>query len=217
MWDRARDDAFLLEQSEIEDFAMQPGHVDSSGAAVHRHVFASRSQCQQCHNLASGRALGLQTGRMNADHDYDGFVDNQLAAMDFIGLFGGTYTAPAEAHAQFPEPGDVNAALEPRARSWLYANCAHCHLPGGPTPVNLDLRFETALVDTHACGVTPSFRLADLPDAKIIDPGVSSNSEMFFRLARRGQNQMPPIATLIVDPTGVDVMQQWIDSLTGCP
>ena len=40
---------------------------------------------------------------------------------------------------------------------------------------------------------------------------------MFFRLARRDKNQMPPIATLILEPVGTQVVEDWIDSLSGCP
>jgi uncharacterized repeat protein (TIGR03806 family) len=217
MWDRERKDAFLLDASEIGSYRMQPGAVDASGASVHRHTFPDRSQCLLCHNAAAGRVLGLQTGRMNTDHDYDGFVENQLHAMDYVGLFTDPLPAQPDALPRFPQPSDDSATLEGRARSWLYANCAHCHQPGGPTPVTLDFRFETAFLDTHTCGITPRFAIAQITDAKIIDPGSSAHSELFFRLSRRDQNQMPPIATLITDPVGVDVVQRWVDSLTVCP
>ena len=46
---------------------------------------------------------------------------------------------------------------------------------------------------------------------------VCPNSELFFRLSRRDANQMPPIATLVADPVGVDVLRRWIDSLNACP
>lgn len=217
MWDRARKDAFLLEGAEIGSYAMKPGAVDASGASVHRHTFPDRTQCLLCHNAAAGRALGLQTGRMNTDHDYDGFVDNQLHAMDYVGLFGKPLPASPNKLPRFAQPADTKAPIEARARSWLYANCSHCHRPGGPTPVSLDFRYETTLADTKACGVLPRFVISQIPTADILTPGDSAHSEMFFRLSRRDQNQMPPIATLITEPIGVSVVQQWIDSLAACP
>jgi uncharacterized repeat protein (TIGR03806 family) len=217
MWDRERKDAFLLEGAQVGSYAMQPGALDSSGASVHRHTFPGRSQCLLCHNSAAGRVLGLQTGRMNTDHDYQGFVDNQLSAMDYIGLFSAPLPQKPQALPRFAQPDDEAAPLEERARAWLYANCSHCHQPGGPTPVPLDLRYETALGDTHTCGLTPRYRLSQIPDAQIIYPGDSAQSELFFRLSRRDQNQMPPIATLIVEPSGVDVVRRWIDGLSACP
>jgi uncharacterized repeat protein (TIGR03806 family) len=217
MWDRDRKDAFLLEGAEIERYAMQPGSVDASGADVHRHTFPDRTQCLLCHNAASGRALGLQTGRMNTDHDYDGFTENQLRAMDYAGLFSAPLPDASDALPRFAQPTDESADLPDRARAWLYANCSHCHRPSGPTPVALDLRYETSLAKTNACGLSPMFAIAQIPDAKIIDPGDSSHSELFFRLSLRDQNQMPPIATLITDPDGVDVVRRYIDSLTTCP
>jgi uncharacterized repeat protein (TIGR03806 family) len=217
MWDRDHRDAFLLEGAEIGSYAMKPGQLDSSDASIHRHTFPDRNQCLLCHNPAAGRALGLQTGRMNTDHDYGGFVENQLSAMDYVNLFGDPLPKPPSELPRFADPSDETAPLEDRARAWLYANCSHCHRPGGTTPVSLDFRYESALSDMQACGVTPRYKLSQLPNARIIDPGNSANSELFFRLSRRDQNQMPPIATLIVDPNGVDVLQRWIDSLNTCP
>jgi uncharacterized repeat protein (TIGR03806 family) len=217
MWDPARQDAFLLEGSEIGRYAMQEGEVDESGASVHRHTFPDRAQCLLCHNAGAGRALGLQTGRMNTDHDYDGFVENQLQAMDYVGLFSEPLPEQPDDLPRFANPSDEDAPLEDRARAWLYANCAHCHTPGGPTPVALDLRYETPFAETHTCGVTPSFAIAALPGAHIITAGDSAHSELFYRLSRRDQDQMPPLATLIVEQVGVEVLQDWIDSLTGCP
>jgi hypothetical protein len=83
--------------------------------------------------------------------------------------------------------------------------------------VTLDFRFETSLTDMRACGVTPRFAIAQLPNGKIIDPGHADNSELLFRWSRRDANQMPPIATLIPDAVGVDVLARWIDSLAVCP
>jgi hypothetical protein len=172
MWDREHKDAFLLDGAEIGRYPMQSGAPDISGASVHRHTFPDRTQCLLCHNAAAGRTLGLQTGRMNTDHDYDGFVENQLQAMSYAGLFTDPLPDAPDALPRFPQPADENATLEDRARAWLYANCSHCHQPGGPTPVPLDFRFETSLSDTHACGVTPHFAISQLPSGKIIDPAL---------------------------------------------
>src|SRR6185369_13968016 len=140
-------------------------------------------------------------------------VENQLSAMEHIGLFTDPLPLLPRDLPRFAQPNDETAPLEERARAWLYANCAHCHQPGGTTPVSLDFRYETSLAKTEACGVTPRYKLSQIPDARIIDPGNSANSELYFRASRRDQNQMPPIATLIVEPNGVDVLQRWIDGL----
>ena len=217
MWDRDHQDASLLEGAEVGSYAMRPGQVDSSGASVHRHTFPSRSQCLLCHNAAAGRALGLQTGRMNTAHDYDGFIENQLSAMDHVGLFSEPLPKAPDDLPRFAQPDDETAPLQDRARAWLFANCAHCHQPSGPTPVALDFRYETSFAATRTCGLTPRYQLSQIPDAQIIQPGNSAQSELFFRISRRDQNQMPPIASLIVEPTGVDVVKRWIDSLAACP
>ena len=132
MWDRERKDAFLLEGAEIGRLRDATGRGRRRAA---RACIATRSriaaQCLLCHNKAAGRALGLQTGRMNTDHDYDGFVENQLTAMQYVGLFDKKLPAKPDDLPRFPQPSDENADLEGRARSWLYANCSHCHRRAG--------------------------------------------------------------------------------------
>jgi len=45
------------------------------------------------------------------------------------------------AYEALPALDDESAPLADRARAYLAANCSNCQRPGGPTPVDLDLRF----------------------------------------------------------------------------
>jgi hypothetical protein len=52
-----------------------------------------------------------------------------------------------------PKPADAGASLESRAKAYLDTNCSVCHRPQGLTPVNTDLRHDTALSQMNIVGV----------------------------------------------------------------
>jgi hypothetical protein len=47
-----------------------------------------------------------------------------------------------------------------------------------------------------------------------VDPGSPDTSGIFVRMNARGSmDQMPPVATELKDPTGLDLVRQWIAAL----
>jgi hypothetical protein len=126
-------------------------------------------------------------------------------------LQGTPATLPA-----MPDPADTSADLGSRARAYLHTNCAQCHQPGGPTPVNLDLRYTTLLANTNACDVLPDAGGLGLMMPRIIAPGDASRSVLVARVDRRDVNGMPPLGSTVVDAAGVALLNDWVNSLTGC-
>ena len=49
--------------------------------------FPSRNECMFCHSRAAGFVLGLTTAQMNRPQRYGAVEDNQLRALEHIGLF----------------------------------------------------------------------------------------------------------------------------------
>jgi uncharacterized repeat protein (TIGR03806 family) len=171
----------------------------------------SRGQCMTCHGAAAGRTLGLTLAQL--DHPFASAPDgpNQLDDLVTRGLLA----------AGVPHPGslpgtDSAAPLEDRARSWLQVNCAHCHQPGGGTPVDLDLRRDTPLAETGVCD-TPRQGDLGIADAQIVAPGNPDASVLYARLAQRGRDQMPPFGTFVVDEEAAPVIADWIAGLASCP
>src|SRR5690606_18980477 len=109
-------------------------------------IYPSEGECLACHTTVAGFALGPETAQLNRDFLYTatGRTANQLATLEHINLFTGALPGdPADLPA-LADPADTGAATGDRARAWLHTNCAQCHRPGGPTPTDLDLRFDTA-------------------------------------------------------------------------
>ena len=90
---------------------------------------------------------------------------------------------------------DINFNLEERARAYFDVNCAHCHQPGGScsNESNLDFRYETRFSDTNIYDVRYS-----------IFTRMNSNVDDY---------SMPLIGTTIIHQEGVDLIDQYIDSL----
>ena len=87
----------------------------------------------------------------------------------------------------------------------------------GPTPSSMDLRYSTALANTGACDAPPqSGDLGIGAAARIIAPGNAANSVLLARINRRDAMQMPPLATNVIDSAGVQLITDWIASLTTC-
>jgi uncharacterized repeat protein (TIGR03806 family) len=181
-------------------------------------IFPSGNDCLTCHTAAAGFSLGLEAAQLNHDFTYasTGRTANELRTLDAITMFTTPLGDPA-LQPSMPDPSDTSAPLAQRARAYLHTNCANCHRTGGPTPSSMDLRYSTLLSSTNACGASPSS--GDLgigAAARIIAPGNAANSVLVARMNRRDANGMPPLASGIVDATGVALLQQWINTLTTC-
>jgi mono/diheme cytochrome c family protein len=114
---------------------------------------------------------------------------------------------------QLVDPGDENAPLEKRARSYLHANCAQCHQPAGGGNAQIDLRYFAPQKDFNAIDVAPMHDTYGIAGAKLIAPGDPERSLLLMRMSRRGRGQMPQLATTRIDQAGAAVIRRWIEQL----
>jgi uncharacterized repeat protein (TIGR03806 family) len=170
----------------------------------------SPAQCLACHTAAAGSSLGLEAAQLQSDFAYpNGRTGDQLATLLHIGMVAPGPTVPA-----LPDPqGD--GPLEDRARAILHVNCSQCHRPGGTTP-NGDFRFSTPPSQGY-CGKAPVAGDLGVAGAQLLAPGHPEQSLVVLRMQALDGNRMPPLATHVVDQADVNVLTQWIASLTSCP
>ncbi|BFM08769.1 Calx-beta domain-containing protein [Halioxenophilus aromaticivorans] len=182
------------------------------------YTWPSGAQCTACHTAVAGVALGPEIAEFNGEFAYpaSGVTANQLATLEHIGLFSAGLPDTVDNLDALANPGDIAADLADRARAWLHSNCSQCHRDGGPTPVDLDFRYQTALADTAACDIAPSAGDLGISNARIIAPGDSSRSVLIERIARRDALAMPPIGSHYIDTDNVAMLSQWIDNLSSC-
>jgi len=181
-------------------------------------TFPSSSQCMACHTQAAGRALGPELLQLNSDLFYTqtNRLANQLRTLNHVDLFNPELSTDPQNLPALTRPLGNKGSLSQRARSYLHANCSHCHRPGGGTPLNLDLRFSTTLPNTNTCNQTPKAGNLGLTNARIIAPGAPTRSVLVSRMNRRDAFQMPPLGTHSIDDDGVALMIDWIESLPNC-
>ena len=181
-------------------------------------IFPSAAQCDQCHTVAAGVALGPETAQMNRDFTYasTGRTANQLSTIDHVMMFSSPLAGSPDVLPALADPADTSADIKERARAYLHTNCANCHRPNGGTPVSLDLRYDTALANTNACDVAPSAGNLGVPNARIVAPGDAAASTLVLRANRRDGNGMPPLGSTVIDTEGVNLLTAWVNGLSGC-
>lgn len=170
--------------------------------------YPSRSECLACHTVQGGHALGFNTAQLNRDLDYNGTTTNQIEALRLAGYFGNPvsdrHLLPALAHAT-----NDAVSLEYRVRSYLAANCVHCHQPGGIMSALWDARLSTP-------GPLNGIVNGELNNSfgntnhRVIVPGSLANSVLFQRVAHFGPNHMPPLATSVINTEAVELLSAWI-------
>ena len=111
------------------------------------------------------------------------------------------------------DPHDLHQPLEDRARSYLDANCAQCHRPGG-TVAAFDTRISTPLKNQNLLN-GPVLIDEGIDGARIITPNDIWRSIVFQRVNTVEPIKMPPLAHQVIDRDSVALLKQWIESLPG--
>jgi uncharacterized repeat protein (TIGR03806 family) len=179
--------------------------------------YPSSSQCLICHTSAANFSLGLETLQLNNSMLYqaNNTYAHQLDSLAHIDLFTAEITSQQKSQTLF-SLDDNSATLAQRARSYLHSNCSNCHRVNGSTSVTMDLHYSTALAATGTCDVQPTAGDLGISNARIIRPGEPEGSVLVARMKVRDVNQMPPLASHLVDATAIDVISAWIRELDSC-
>ena len=209
-WNAAGTNAELLADADTENYTI----THSDGSSSNRvWEFPSRSDCMTCHNENAGGVLGLNTHQLNGDFLYpSGETDNQLSTWNHLGVFNTSLnTADIDHYLASTAVEDENSSLEERVRSYLDANCAHCHRPGGVS-ANFDARFRTplsaqALINGSLLG---SY---GINGEVVVKPKDTTKSVLFIRDKSVGADAMPPLAKSVVDDAYIRVLADWIGSI----
>ncbi|MCA9593221.1 MAG: hypothetical protein KC776_07915 [Myxococcales bacterium] len=199
--------------------------IDSAGASVtFDYGVPNSTKCSECHGKDAPDTLGGKTRQLDRDHDYGKGPENQIDHLYDLGFLDAA-PPPAAERVHLTDPmGD--APVAERARSYLDANCSHCHETGGSASQSgLQLTwFETAPGTDAAtwgvCKVPTSAGGANCGLVHDIVPGKPEDSVLLCRVkSREPKVQMPPLATLQEDKNGVALLSEWIAQLNepACP
>lgn len=171
--------------------------------------YPARSECLQCHTEAAGFTLGFKTSQLHCPPArLEG--DSQVRLLAQAGLVADP-PAPDAPLPALAAPGDPNASLLHRVRSYLDVNCAYCHRPGGLGRGAWDGRFEVPLAET---GLIEGLPLQDFGDPanRLVLPGDVTHSVLWRRVAEPGTFRMPPLGSHVLDLGAASLLARWITS-----
>jgi hypothetical protein len=179
-------------------------------------IVPTQDECFECHTDVAGYTLGLENRQLAGTLTYSstGRKADQLDTLASIGFI------PRQDDVEpLSSYDDEERSVESLARSYLHANCSHCHRPGGATGGDADLRYQVSLAAMGVCNEAP--REGDpTPEENglLLAPGDAERSILYLRPSTKDPKwRMPTIATRAVDAVGTALVRAWIESLEACP
>jgi len=210
IWNDDQTDAELADKNGLDrEFTLKT----ATGEKKQKWHFPSRAECNLCHTVTAKYALGVNTAQLNKDHDYGGVVANQLATLDHLGIFTKKLPAEPEKLAKLPSYRDEKASIDDRARSYLQANCSHCHRKWGGGNAEFQLLSTLPVNELGVVNTKPGQGTFDLKDPRILVPGDPSRSMIYHRMTLTGLGRMPHIASNVVDEPAVKLIHDWIKQM----
>lgn len=185
--------------------AISKGQADANGTP---HDVPATRECFGCHGGTEARVLGFSAIQLNHAAPPDEW---SLQRLEAEGRLRGSTPVP-------PIPGDAETRS---ALGYLHANCSHCHNQHRPPETggqrcfnprrDFDLSLRTDALDSAES--TATYRTAMV---RLIVPGASEKSPLYKRA--RGdlpqfQARMPPLATEVLDPKLLPMLDAWIRKL----
>jgi hypothetical protein len=179
-----------------------------------QHDIPDQGMCFACHGNMVDRLLGVSALQLN----------NSSSPLTLLELQNtGRLSAPPTTAPVLPGDSVAQEAL-----GYLHANCGHCHnqrsmvyqqllhrAPNNGGPVLWQVTGQLSSVQTTLAYVTTVSRPNGvIPNLTIIEPGQPDQSELYVRMSQRGDLQMPPTGTNVVDTAGgLAAVRAFIQSL----
>jgi uncharacterized repeat protein (TIGR03806 family) len=215
-WRPDGSDADLLGDGRTETFTIKT----AAGTRSQTWSYPGRADCLACHTPAARFVLGVKTRQLNRPYRYPetGISDNQLRTWNYLGMFDPPLDEGRIAtFSRLVPVTDTRASLQERARSYLDANCAHCHRPGHPVQANFDARYDTPLADQGLLNAPTASDSLGMPGPQVVTPRNPARSMLSHRLERADNFRMPPVGRNMPDPDAIRTLQEWIAQMPPAP
>ncbi|MFT5526796.1 MAG: putative repeat protein (TIGR03806 family), partial [Pirellulaceae bacterium] len=214
VWNDEQTEATLLEDPLGRDRAFTIEDATApNGKRQQTWHYPSRTECTVCHNMAAKYVLGINTRQMNRDYNYGHGSVNQIETFRQLELFTDKLPAEPKTLPKLVDYRDTSHDLNQRARSYLHANCSHCHRKWGGGNGEFLLLGTVDLEKMGIANVKPAHGGFNIPGANVLTPGDPYRSVLFYRAAKLGPGRMPRLGSSVVDEAGVKLLHDWIAQL----
>ena len=189
----------------------------------------NESQCIVCHKTKSYEngnyvqrniPIGIKPQNLNKSYNYGNETKNQLTKWIELGKLSNNFSLPTEANTTV-NYNDNSQSLDKRVRSYFDINCAHCHKEHGHCDYR-PVRFaftetNNNLTNMGVCVDTEDMQNFEPALSKIVTPGNIYRSMLYHRLNTMDETfRMPLHGRTIIHEEGVQLVEEWINSLNSC-
>ncbi len=212
VWNEEQTEAFLDMEGSYKNLSWEQGGETKSS----NYRIPSETECLICHkDNGQPIPIGPKPQNINFDYNFSDGTSNQLSKWIDYGYLENTLPANIVSTIDYM---DASHPLRLRLRSYLDINCAHCHRENSHCSYRpLRLAFsETVISQNMGICVEPEEELDPLL-IEIIAPGNVPKSMMHFRLNSTAEsNRMPLLGRTLVHEEGVQLLKDFINSISTC-
>ena len=201
VWNKEGTDAELSDGKGSDIDLLIPDLLVPGGRRDLSWHFASRAECQLCHGQRFGTVIGFTPEQLGEE------TTAQLKQLSIVA------NLPPPQRPSLTRVDDIDESLTKRARSYLHANCAHCHHQGGGGATVFDLSYHLPLKRTKLLDLPPAQGDFDLENARVVAPGDPYRSVLLYRMAKQGNGRMPHLGSRRIDPAGLKLIHDWIANM----
>jgi uncharacterized repeat protein (TIGR03806 family) len=180
--------------------------IDEAGRArAAEYRVPTTNDCKRCHGLDAVRLLGVRTRQLDRAFG----SENQIEALAARGFFESL--PPSGVRDHLVDPADASAPIDARGRSYLDANCGHCHNTTAAADWSgLELDWgDRSLAVLGVCKVPSS--AGDTGGRRFdIVPGKPEESVLLYRMQLTNSAYRMPEGSRTPDVVGIDVITSWI-------
>jgi len=189
----------------------------------------NESQCIVCHKTKSYEngnyvqkniPIGIKPQNLNSVYNYGSETKNQLTKWIDSEILNNNFSLPSEINT-IVDYNDSSKPLEKRVRSYFDINCAHCHKEHGHCDYRpLKLAFSDTnnnLTNMGVCVDTQDMQDFEPALSKLVTPGNIYRSMLYHRLNTIDETyRMPLHGRTIIHDEGIQLVEEWINSLSPC-
>ncbi|MGV3697431.1 Ig-like domain-containing protein [Flavobacterium sp.] len=215
VWNDAQTDADLVAGADFENgdarsfsFRKPNGEI----VAIDYRI-PSESECYACHKINEIRTpIGVKPQNLNFSMAYNEGDRNQLQKLvdqGYLDSYPSNIVSIIDYH-------DTTKPIDLRFRSYIDANCAHCHQEDGRCDYRaLRLGFAQSSVDANLGICVQADEVISPTLQKLISPGNYNKSIIHYRMNSNDESErMPLLGRTIVHDEGIQLVQEYISSLT---